>query len=153
MAYHKNILLAADFTEETRQLVERAESFKVTPEVTLNLIYVLRPMHLSYGDHVPTDVSCIQEQIYERSKRYLAELGRDLNIPCERQILAQGSPELEIPRLAKEHDCDLIVVGCHGKQGLLQLFGSTASDVIQNAHCDVLAVHLQDLESAEDASD
>lgn len=143
MAYYKNILLAVDFTEETRQLVERAQAFKTAPEVILHLIYVLQPMHLSYGDNVPTDVSCIQEQIHERSLNYLAELAGELNVSKECQILVPGKAETEIPRFAKEHHCDLIVVGSHAKQGLLQLFGSTAGDIMQNSDCDVLAVRLQ----------
>lgn len=145
MPYYKNILLAIDFTDETRQLVERAQAFKTAPEVILNLIYVLQPMHLSYGDNIPTDVSCIQEQIQERSMKYLDELARELNVSRECQILALGKAEAEIPRFAKELNCDLIVVGSHAKQGLFQLFGSTASDILQNADCDVLAVRLRDV--------
>ncbi len=45
--------------------------------------------------------------------------------------------------MAKEHDCDLIVVGSHGRHGLALLLGSTANDVLHGAPCDVLAVSLK----------
>ena len=56
--------------------------------------------------------------------------------------MTYGQPRQEIHHLAKEHECDLIVVGSHGRHGLALLLGSTANDVLHGAPCDVLAVHL-----------
>ena len=57
--------------------------------------------------------------------------------------LAYGQPRQEIHSFAKEHHCDLIVVGSHGRHGLALLLGSTANDVLHGAPCDVLAVSLK----------
>jgi len=46
-------------------------------------------------------------------------------------------------RFAKEHEVDLIVVAPHG-QGVIGSLGSTATGVLNNAHCDVLAVREPD---------
>ena len=43
---------------------------------------------------------------------------------------------------ARAMSADLIVVGTHGRRGLLVLLGSTAEDVIRGAACDVLVVRI-----------
>ncbi|WP_163009288.1 universal stress protein, partial [Pseudomonas viridiflava] len=57
--------------------------------------------------------------------------------------LVYGQPRQEIHQLASKRDCDLIVIGSHGRHGLALLLGSTANDVLHGAPCDVLAVRLK----------
>lgn len=53
-----------------------------------------------------------------------------------------GIPFLEIIRYAKEQDVDLIVLGTHGRTGLVHvLLGSVAEKVVRKAPCPVLTVH------------
>ena len=53
----------------------------------------------------------------------------------------QGPPFLEILRYAKEVDADLIVMGTHGRSGLVQmLIGSVAEKIVRKAPCPVLTV-------------
>lgn len=52
-----------------------------------------------------------------------------------------GSPFYEIIQYAKEHDVDLIVIGTHGRSGLVHLLmGSVAENVVRKAPCPVLTV-------------
>ncbi|MEP3478243.1 MAG: universal stress protein [Fuerstiella sp.] len=52
-----------------------------------------------------------------------------------------GSPFYEIIQYAKEHDIDLIVIGTHGRSGLVHLLmGSVAENVVRKAGCPVLTV-------------
>lgn len=143
MAFHKNILLAVDLTEKTKQVVDRAKCLQAMPDVQFSVIYVIEPLNLSYGDNVPIDVSCVQEQIHERAKNCLTDLANELSIPEQRQILATGRPETEILRIAEELECDLIVLGNCPRSGLMLLLGSTMDDVIHGASCDVMVVHIQ----------
>ena len=54
---------------------------------------------------------------------------------------AQGTPFLEIIRYAKEKDIDMIVMGTHGRSGLVHmLMGSVAEKVVRKAPCPVLTV-------------
>ena len=48
----------------------------------------------------------------------------------------QGDTEAQADKLA----ADLIVVGSHTRSGLALLLGSTARGLVPGAHCDVLAV-------------
>lgn len=55
----------------------------------------------------------------------------------------EGSPATEIVRAAEELDAELVVVGTHGRTGLLRLaLGSVAERVIRSAHASVLAVRV-----------
>lgn len=52
-----------------------------------------------------------------------------------------GSAFYEIINYAKEHDIDLIVIGSHGRSGLMHLLmGSVAENVVRKAPCPVLTV-------------
>jgi len=57
--------------------------------------------------------------------------------------ITSKSARSEILRFAKVHEVDLIVVAPHG-QGVIGTLGSTASGVLNNADCDVLAVREAD---------
>jgi nucleotide-binding universal stress UspA family protein len=64
----------------------------------------------------------------------------DPAVKVERRLV-MGDPASEIPRVAKEENVDLIVLGTHGRTGLLRLLmGSVAELVVRRAHCAVLTV-------------
>jgi nucleotide-binding universal stress UspA family protein len=50
-----------------------------------------------------------------------------------------GSPDVQIAQLASDLGADLIVVGTHGRQGLVRfILGSVAESLVRNAPCPVL---------------
>jgi universal stress protein A len=60
---------------------------------------------------------------------------------CVERKIAEGNPVTEILRVAKETDCDLIVVGSHGRTGCSRLLmGSVAEQVLRRASCPVLVI-------------
>jgi nucleotide-binding universal stress UspA family protein len=57
------------------------------------------------------------------------------------EITRIGVPFLEIIKVSKEKEVDLIVMGTHGRTGLAHvLIGSVAEKVVHHAHCPVLTV-------------
>lgn len=58
--------------------------------------------------------------------------------------LVEGGPTAEIVRIAEEENCDLIVMGTHGRSGLARLvMGSVADGVSRGATgCPVLTVRI-----------
>lgn len=88
---------------------------------------------------------------YVASEYSLAALRADLkrlrphdDLPVEHMLL-EGDPAGEIVRLADETQCDLIVMGTHGRTGLGRLFiGSVAEKVMRRAPCPVLTVKATD---------
>jgi nucleotide-binding universal stress UspA family protein len=55
--------------------------------------------------------------------------------------LVQGGVTTEILKFAKERDCDLIVMGTHGRTGMKHLLmGSVAEQIVRVANCPVLTL-------------
>lgn len=58
-----------------------------------------------------------------------------------RKNVVSGTPFLEIIRYAREQQIDLIVIGTHGRSGLVHvLMGSVAEKVVRKSPCPVLSV-------------
>jgi nucleotide-binding universal stress UspA family protein len=56
-------------------------------------------------------------------------------------LLEEGDPATAILQVAQERQCDLIVLGSHGRTGLGRLLlGSVAEQVVRKASCPVLTV-------------
>jgi nucleotide-binding universal stress UspA family protein len=63
--------------------------------------------------------------------------------------LTEGNPASEILRVVRDTDCDLVVMGTHGRTGLDQLvLGSVAEWVAKKAQCPVVTVRTPELNPA-----
>lgn len=62
-------------------------------------------------------------------------------LTCETKIIATTSAQEALVETAKKSKADLIILGTHGRTGLMRLLmGSTTARVIGHAHCNVLVV-------------
>ncbi|AIG02128.1 UspA domain-containing protein [Pseudomonas fluorescens] len=139
---YEHILVAVDLTEECDPVIKRALAI-AGDTVKLSLVHIVEPMAMAFGGDVPMDLSQLQQQQFDQAKERLDRLiAKYPALKKEQSHLTYGQPRQEIHHLAKEQNCDLIVVGSHGRHGLALLLGSTANDVLHGAPCDVLAVKL-----------
>ncbi|QIL89334.1 universal stress protein [Microbulbifer harenosus] len=142
MSGYKNILVGLDLSEESSQVLDRAAQIATVSNAQLRLAHIIEPLTFAYGGDIPMDLSEVQEQLQNQAKEQLRRAAASLNIPADRQHVVLGQPATEIHRLAEDTDCDLIVIGSHGRHGLALLLGSTANGVLHGAGCDVLAVRV-----------
>lgn len=139
---YQHILVAVDLTEECDPVIKRAVAI-AGDTVKLSLVHIVEPMAMAFGGDVPMDLSQLQQQQFNQAKERLDRLiAKYPALKKDQSHLTYGQPRQEIHHLAKEQNCDLIVVGSHGRHGLALLLGSTANDVLHGAPCDVLAVKL-----------
>ena len=139
---YQHILVAVDLTEECDPVIKRAVAI-AGDTVKLSLVHIVEPMAMAFGGDVPMDLSQLQQQQFDQAKERLDRLiNKYPALKKDQSHLTYGQPRQEIHHLAKEQNCDLIVVGSHGRHGLALLLGSTANDVLHGAPCDVLAVKL-----------
>ncbi|MDF3161741.1 universal stress protein [Pseudomonas proteolytica] len=139
---YEHILVAVDLTEECDPVIKRAVAI-AGDTVKLSLVHIVEPMAMAFGGDVPMDLSQLQQQQFDQAKERLDRLiAKYPALKKEQSQLTYGQPRQEIHHMAKEQNCDLIVVGSHGRHGLALLLGSTANDVLHGAPCDVLAVKL-----------
>ncbi|MFS2157927.1 universal stress protein [Pseudomonas sp. Pseusp122] len=140
---YTHILVAVDLTEECDPVIKRGRELAEAYHAKLSLVHIVEPMAMAFGGDVPMDLSQLQQQQFDQAKKKLEELKLKYpDVKTGDSHLTYGQPRQEIHQLAKEHHCDLIVVGSHGRHGLSLLLGSTANDVLHGAPCDVLAVRL-----------
>jgi nucleotide-binding universal stress UspA family protein len=79
----------------------------------------------------------VARQRVEELTDFLASHGPD-TVTCE-PIVEIGDPNQRLPELPSEYQCDLIVVGTHGRTGLrYTLLGSVAEHVLRDTDRDVL---------------
>ena len=81
------------------------------------------------------------ENIEALHRRAVCELAAEYGIRDEQVDLAPGSPSQQLPRLARERNARLIVMGAIRRSELAQaLLGSTAEAVAAETSCDLLFV-------------
>ena len=146
MNNYQHISLAADFSEHGDFVAQKPHYLATKYNAKLSVIHIVDNLPITdaaYGPVIPFDID-LNEELMNAAKKRLAELGKHLGIPEDRQFLEMGNAKLEIVATAEEQHVDLIVLGSHGRHGLALLLGSTANGVLHHAKCDVLAVRLQD---------
>jgi nucleotide-binding universal stress UspA family protein len=108
--------------------------------IIMHVVDTLGPENVTYGEAVS------QRQPDAYRQRLWDELHRihvdDANVAVE-YLLVEGDPEEEIVRIARKQDVDMIVLGSHGRHGLLRVLGgSVAEHIMRAAPCPVLVVKL-----------
>ncbi len=106
--------------------------------IILHVVHTLGPENVTYGEMVS------QRQPEGYRQRLWDELHQvrppDPDVRAE-YLLSEEGPVEAITRTAAERNCDLIVLGSHGRRGLRRLLeGSVAELVVRRAGCPVLVV-------------
>lgn len=133
---YQRILLATDLSEGCKSIAKKASELANHFDAKLYLVHVIEPIP-AYGYPGVTE---IKSPYIDEAKKSLGQLGSDLLVPEENQIILVGPTKKEILKKAKELEIDLIVVGSHGRHGLAHLLGSTANAILHGAECDVVTV-------------
>ncbi len=143
MSQYQHVLVGLDFTpEESQVVISKAKALAQSCGAKLSLAHVIEPLALAYAGEIPIDITTTQANIEKYAKKQLEQLAIEYQIPPESVHLLLGSTAIELRETAEKINADLIIVGSHGRHGLALIFGSTASDVIHGAQCDVLAVRV-----------
>lgn len=141
--FHR-ILVATDFSADAERAVQVASELSRAYLAPLTVVHVYDPSAYPLPDgylmYTPAQLSRLWEELERRLGRARGEALAAGATQVEARLL-QGFVAGEIVRFAKEHDCDLIVMGTHGRSGLARAFlGSVAARVTRTAECPVLTV-------------
>lgn len=137
---YRRILVAIDCSDESAQVLSRAAGVLSGNDGELHLIHVIEPLALAYGADVPMDVTDLQSGLMQQARETADTYASRYQIPADNVHVELGSIEKTILDQADKLHADLIVVGSHTRSGLALLLGSTARGLVPGAHCDVLAV-------------
>lgn len=135
----KTILHPTDFSEPSQAAFELARALARDYQARLIFTHVQAASEVAVGEFGITPPP-LEEEVEELQEKLFALEPADENLPTEHFFLT-GDPATEIVRLATENDCDLIVMGTHGRSGLgRMLMGSVAEQVMRRAPCPVLTI-------------
>lgn len=144
MIVMKRILVPTDFSEFSRQATRYACELAAKFESQIDLLHVIESPVMampSPGSPFPEELlEGIQHHTKQQMERWMKVDQQEQSLDVTRTIL-RGTPFLEIIRFASRHNSDLIVIGTHGRSGLVHaLIGSVAEKVVRKAPCPVLSV-------------
>jgi len=139
MSTYKHILVATDFSDDSRHAAERALELSKTLGAKLSVIHVVDYVPPAYVRARSAILS--STDIVETAGTYFAEWADEVGLGEADRIVVTGTSGHEIISAAKAADVDLIVVGTSGEGGMKRLLGSTTRAVMHDPPCDVLSIH------------
>jgi nucleotide-binding universal stress UspA family protein len=128
----RTILHPTDFSERSTAALRLAWSLARDHGARLILLHAVPP----------TEDSWLQADLKELHGKLEQLPLSGTDVVVERQLI-QELPASAVLRVATETNCDLIVMGTHGRTGLGRaLMGSVAEQVVRRASCPVLTVKM-----------
>lgn len=132
------ILVAIDFSDCSKEALERATALAKVSGGTIEILHVIEPgVEDPFGGHIyGSDHQSAVDRMLVRLVGQVEAAG----VACTSKIL-EGGAAAEITGRARTIGADIIVVGTHGRTGLAHvLLGSIAERVVRHAACPVLTV-------------
>jgi nucleotide-binding universal stress UspA family protein len=141
MARLSTILVATDFSPTSQFALEYAAAQAKMAGAKLLLLHVFELPSLDAGEGMM--YAGIEDGSAAEAERKLQALTVGVpDIAVERRLV-KGEPSAEILRVAKDEAASQIVVGTHGRSGLLRvLMGSVAERVLRGASCPVVTIKI-----------
>jgi universal stress protein A len=134
----RKLLFPTDFSHTGDAALALATTLARERGATLLIVHVEEPpaaygggeMYYGMPDPVTEDLRTMLKEV----------VPPDATVPYEHRLIT-GDPASAITRLAKEESVELIVMGTHGRTGLMRLLmGSVAEAVVRRAPCPVLTL-------------
>ncbi|MFC4448195.1 universal stress protein [Halorussus aquaticus] len=149
---YDRILVPTDGSSETERAVEHAAELAAAHGAELHAVYVVNSATFA-GLHMETSWEGVDDVLREEGQSALErveEIASSHGVEVTSSIL-DGSPSRRIVEYAESEDCDLVVMGTHGRGGIDRLLlGSVAEGVVRACSVPVLTVQVGvEEESAE----
>ena len=140
------ILVPTDFSEFSRPAMQYGCAIAARFGAELHLLHIVPDPAMLVPEAAAFSVETMQaqsESLVKDAEAMLQKLPLDgwgNEKPIVRQVRV-GAAFMEIIDYARENEIDLIVIGTHGRSGLMHiLMGSVAERIVRKAPCPVLTV-------------
>ncbi len=132
------LLVPVDFSDNSLAALEHAETLARDRKAKLLIAHVHELE--AHPDGGFGGFPMVPDDLQEEKARLESIRPADAEVRYEHRLM-RGAPATEIVRLADEEGVELIVLGTHGRTGLMRLLlGSVAESVVRKASCPVLTV-------------
>jgi nucleotide-binding universal stress UspA family protein len=139
MSVFRKILVPTDFSSHAAEAFRVAHDLAKATGASVVVFHVSRPPAVvSDGDRLlSAPVHAVARDVWEELRKIQA---KDPAVHVEHEVIVANRPDARhILRILEERGCDLIVMGKHGRTGMLHLpFGSLTEAVVRKARCPVM---------------
>jgi nucleotide-binding universal stress UspA family protein len=143
------ILHPTDYSESSAYALRIATDLARQHQASIIILHVaetLGPENVTFGEATSQLEPAAYRHRLEEDLRQQVAAPPGISVEY---LLAEGDVAQEIQRVAQERDCDLIVMGTHGRTGLSHLImGSIAEKVVRLANCPVLTTKIPNLQKS-----
>ena len=151
---HDRILVPTDGSPSMGNVVQYAHDLATVHDAEIHGLYVI-----DTGGYATLPIESkwngVTEILEEEGRLALEDIAElSDTVPVETAI-EKGEPSTQIVEYAREHDCDTIVMGTHGRGGIDRLIlGSVAERVVRSAPVPVvtISVNKRDLSERQQAT-
>ncbi len=138
----KKILCPIDHSDCSKEALKYAVSFAMKDNAKLYLLHIVDIRSFNESIDAISKQMLDEETLNQLKSKLLdcipGEIRQDMDVEAH---VVQGIPFTEIISYAKANDIDMIVIGTHGRTGIVHMMmGSVSEKVVRKAHCPVLAV-------------
>ncbi|MFC6757756.1 MULTISPECIES: universal stress protein [Haloarcula] len=149
---YDRILVPTDGSPSMQSVVDHAVELATVHDAVLHGLYVL-----DTGSFATLPVEStwdgVTEMLREEGELALSEFTERAGDARVETAIRDGNPSGEIVEYAREHDCDTIVMGTHGRGGIDRLLlGSVAERVVRAAPVPVVTVPISEGETEAEAA-
>ncbi|WP_193017326.1 universal stress protein UspA [Proteus sp. FME41] len=143
MAY-KHILVAVDLSPESNVLVQKAVSMAKPYNAKVSLIHVDVNYSDLYTGLIDVNLGDMQQRITDETRNALRDLSDKSGYEIQETLSGSGDLGQVLVDAIKKYDMDLVVCGHH--QDFWSKLMSSARQLINTVHVDMLIVPLKDEE-------
>lgn len=137
----KTILHPTDFSELSRDVLATALALAEQHRARLILLHVRQPQEVVEGEFgmIPPEPEPTDEELLAELRTLLPAERSAVNVEL---MVARGPVAATIVRVANSTQCDLIMLGAHESEGLLDrlFYTDIANEVKKDAPCRVVAL-------------
>ncbi|EYU15154.1 universal stress global response regulator UspA [Photorhabdus luminescens] len=141
MAY-KHILVAVDLSPESQVLVRKAVSMAKPDNAKVSLIHVDVNYSDLYTGLIDVNLGDMQQRITDETRSALKALSADSDYDIQETLSGSGDLGQVLVDAIKKYDIDMVVCGHH--QDFWSKLMSSARQLINTVHVDMLIVPLRD---------
>lgn len=143
----KNILLPTDGSEHALRAAHLGIALAKRVGARVHAYHVLAPIAAAadFSDLIRRAPDDYHHEAISRAQRHIEAIhamAMEAGVPCDGHYAFDQRPYCAIIGAAKQFECDLIVMGTHGRTGLDRIvLGSEASKVLSCSDLPVLVCH------------
>lgn len=143
MSKYKNILVPVDFSDVSAKALKVALDIAGVMDAEVTVMHAVSVSAVSLPvDGVPVYNDEMIEEELGKARKDLDKFLRDqIGSAQVSQVVCFGEPTSEVNNYADDNKIDMIIIGTHGRTGLLHLLmGSVAESVLRHSKVPVLCV-------------